>query len=45
MDSYFNRTSYFDLSRVFEELEIDYTNSVLRSLFAKTAALSVINPV
>jgi predicted Zn-dependent peptidase len=45
MDAYFNRTSYFDLSRVFEELDIDYTNGVLRDLFVRTPALSVINPV
>lgn len=45
MDSYFNKTSYFDLSRVFEELDIDYTNGVLRDLFVRTPALSVINPV
>ncbi len=45
MDSYFNKTSYFDLSRVYEELDIGYTNSVLRDLFTKTTALSVINPI
>lgn len=45
MDCYFNKTSYFDLSRVFEELDLDYANSVLRSLFTKTTVLSVINPL
>lgn len=45
MDCYFNKTSYFELSRVFEELDLDYVNQVLRSLFTKTTALSVIHPV
>lgn len=44
MDGYFNRTNYFELVRVFEELDIKYTNDVLRDLFARKAALSVINP-
>lgn len=45
MDCYFNRTNYFDLCRVFDELDVNYTNSVLRDLFARKTALSVIKPV
>lgn len=44
MDSYFNDTSYFDVSRVYRELDINYINKVVSEVFNNSWALSVINP-
>ncbi len=44
MDSFFNGTSYFEVGKVYEELDADYTNKALHEVFDNAAALSVINP-
>ena len=44
MDSYFNNASFFDIARAYEELDLDYTNQVVKEVFNNPWALSVINP-
>ena len=44
MDSYFNNSSFFDIARAYEELDIDYMNEVIKEVFNNPWALSVINP-
>ncbi|NMA66162.1 MAG: insulinase family protein [Clostridiaceae bacterium] len=43
-DSYFNDASYFDIGRVYEELDIAYIKKVISEVFINKPALSVINP-
>jgi len=45
MDTCFNGTSYFDVGKIYEELDVSYTNNVIREVFNNKAALSVINPL
>lgn len=45
MDSYFNDADYFDVGTAYEQIDIEYTNSVLKEVFGNQAALSVINPL
>lgn len=44
LDSYFSGTGFFDGVKVFEELEADYANKVIREVFSNPVALSVVNP-
>lgn len=44
MDTFFNETNYFDMVKVFEELDIEYANKALSEVFGNKTALSVINP-
>ena len=45
MDSYFNDADFLDLGKVFEELDINYANTLMKGFFGKTPALSVVNPI
>jgi len=45
MDTCFNGTSYFDVGKIYEELDVSYTNNVIKEVFNNKAALSVINPL
>lgn len=45
MDAYFNGTSFFDIRRVLEELDIDYINKIVNEVYSNQWALSVINPL
>ncbi len=45
LDSYFNGTSFFDVGRIYEELDVSYANKVIEEVFNNKAALSVINPL
>lgn len=44
MDSFFNGTCYFDVGKVYKELDVEYTNKALNEVFSNNTALSVINP-
>ncbi|MGI6085121.1 MAG: EF-P 5-aminopentanol modification-associated protein YfmH [Acetivibrionales bacterium] len=45
MDSYFNEAYYFDVGKAFEQIDIGYTNNVMKEVFGNQAALSVVNPL
>jgi predicted Zn-dependent peptidase len=46
MDSYFNQTCYFNLGKVYEELDLDYTNSLIQEVLgSNTTVLSVVKPL
>jgi predicted Zn-dependent peptidase len=45
MDSYFNDAEFLDLEKVFEELDLDYANALMRRIFSGDTALSVISPI
>jgi predicted Zn-dependent peptidase len=45
MDSFFNGTCYFEVGKVYEELDVEYTNKALKEVFNNTTVLSVINPL
>jgi predicted Zn-dependent peptidase len=44
MDSFINGASYFELGRIYDELDASYANKALREVFNNKTALSVINP-
>lgn len=44
MDSFFNGACYLEAGKVYEELDVTYTNKVLNEVFKNSAALSVVNP-
>lgn len=44
MDSYFNGACYFDVGRIYEQIDAEYVNKVLNEVFRNKTALSVINP-
>ncbi|MGI6123795.1 MAG: EF-P 5-aminopentanol modification-associated protein YfmH [Acetivibrionales bacterium] len=45
MDSYFNGANYFDVSKAYEQVDIEFTNRVMKEVFENQTALSVINPL
>jgi len=45
MDSHFTGARFLDLGKVFEEMDLDFVNTIVRDVFHQTAALSVVNPI
>lgn len=44
MDSYFNGTLFLEAGKIFEELDLDYTNKVMNEVLNNASALSVVSP-